>query len=165
MGDSDETVSAEKLYDVVKTSYDEETKRYSDLNDRAKFYLSIVGVYGAAALFKSDSLHSAAERDVWTKALAIATATVLGLSVASVALSARLCFYETPFEPKDVIEELDDDDEINPAVFYGARLADIAVAVARNSVTNDERARWLDIALYALVMGILFNVIFIVVLI
>jgi hypothetical protein len=158
MAESD-TIQPEKLYEVLKAAYDEETARYGELNDRGKYYLTIVGLYGAVLVFKNDSIQTPASSLLYHFFAAV-IGVALGIAVLCIAISARIRAYEAPFRPADIIANLRTGD-LSPVAFYAARTADIAVATERNIQRNDERSWWLRRALYALVVAILLTLIII----
>jgi hypothetical protein len=83
----------------------------------------------------------------------IAAAFVLSLLVMQVSK------YEAITDPNDVTEQFEDtpmDDEL----FFDNRIADLTVACERNTGVNNSKAIYLELAGYALVLGILLHAAF-----
>ncbi len=138
-------------YEVIKAAYDEELKRYSDLNDKGKFFLGICTFFiGGSALKLNDVFSGSCWCAYWSFALAFVLFTVSFLLVVS---AMTLAPYETMFDPYHYIDKLGptppSDEE-----FFDDRIADIAVAYRRNVEENDKRAKRLQRASYTMFVGI-----------
>ena len=143
-------MATEKQYLFFKSVYDEETARQASLQDRAKYYLSIITVYSAFILFVAEKL----KPTTFTHKLVFVVAVGSMLAGFLFSLwSMKISAYETPSDPNEIIDGFQtapptDDD------FFDDRIIDYAVAYERNSAVNDSKADQLTLAGYCMLVGL-----------
>jgi hypothetical protein len=129
-------MATELQYKVFQSAYEEENDRYTQLESRAKFYLTIVTFYLGAVAFKfSDVL-------VFTKSyripaiLYIGAGVLLLISLLLTILATRIRAYEAPFDPEKIIRSFTESPP-RDAEFLDKRMVDYAVATNRNRKVNN----------------------------
>jgi hypothetical protein len=140
-------------FEVFRAAYQQETERYTRLESRAKFYLTIVTFYLGAIAFKfSDVLVFAKEYRIAT-IFYIGTGILLLASLLFAILSMRIRKYEAPFDPEKIIKSFGEsppkDDD-----FLDERLVDYAVATNRNRTVDNRVANLLSVSSWLLFAGI-----------
>jgi hypothetical protein len=138
-------MASEFQYKVFREIYEEEAKRYSDLDSRAKLYLTIATFYLGALVFRYSDLK--AFNDVLKipfLAYILIIAPML-LALLCVIVAVRIRKFEGLFNPEQVLEDLGstppkDED------FRDDRIVDLAVATNRNKRQNDRIANYLALA-------------------
>ncbi len=150
-------MATQQQFSYFKSIYDEENARQTSLQDRAKYYLSLVTFYSAFILFVAQNL----KPDTLTFKLVFVTMIVSMLAAFLLSLwSIQISQYQVPSDPKELIHHLgkapqQDDD------FFDARLADYAVAYTHNSKVNDRKALHLIWAGYLIFAGLFLHAVYI----
>jgi hypothetical protein len=140
-----------KQYEFFNSLYDEESARTDELHGYGKTYLSLATFYSAFVAFVVEKLRPDTTA---TKILFLATVVcMLGAFFISL-WSMKVSNFEAVTTPRDVIDQFDEDEPMTDEEFFDNRIADYVVAYERNSVVNDRKARQVEIAGYAILMGI-----------
>jgi hypothetical protein len=150
-------MATEKQYQFFKALYDEESKRYEQLESRAKLYITILTFYLAAIAFKLDDVLQFFKLFSIPRLLAV----VAGLAFVSALLSCVIAIlirsYETPVNPEALLNSLPSSPPSDED-FFDDRIVDYAVATNHNSDQNDRAANALQIAGWLLVVGVALHV-------
>jgi hypothetical protein len=144
-------VATKQQYQVFKSVYDEELKRFNDLQNVSKLYLTILALFlfGSAAK-AGDTLAGAAP--AWRDTYFVAAAC-FALSFVTVIVSIGIQDYETMTDLSEVFDEFGDSPPTDEE-FLDFRLADMAAATKTNCKENDYRAKLLRFASWLLVAGV-----------
>ena len=140
-----------------KGLYDEENARQSALQDRAKYYLSLITFYSAFILFAAQN---AKPDTVVLQVLFVLIIVPMLVAFLLSLLSIRVAKYEVASDPEQMIHHFGHAPP-DDSTFFKQRIADLAVAYGRNSDVNDGKARLLSYAGYLLLAGILLHAIYI----
>jgi hypothetical protein len=143
-------VITELHYDFVNSLYEEEQERKVRLDERVKLSLSLITFYSAFVIFVVEK-----SKPVTMLETSIFILTVIAMLCAFLfsLWSYKITNYEAITTPGRVMQEAAATD----GEFRERRVADYRVAYERNSKINDDRARWLRIAGYLLLVGIAFH--------
>ena len=138
-------MATEAQYKFFKDLYDEESKRYSELDGKAKLYITIITFYLGAIAFKFKDVLDFTSSISYTKWLYSAIALVLVGALLFTVNAMRIRVFEGINDPEEIIKGFGkkpptDDD------FRDDRIADLAVATKRNSGQNDRIAKSLSFA-------------------
>jgi hypothetical protein len=153
-------MSTETQYKVFKELYEEEGKRYSELDGKAKLYITIITFYLGAIAFKFKDVMELTSSVTYTRWLYLAIGSVLIAALLCTVIAMRIRTFEGICNPEEVIQRFgptppSDDD------FRDDRITDLAVATNRNSSQNDAIARTLSLAsLFILFAGIIQFILF-----
>jgi hypothetical protein len=148
-------MATDTKYRIFKEIYDEETKRYSELDGKAKLYVTIITFYLGATAFKFKDVIELTGAVPCGRWLYLAMGSVLIAALLRTVLAIRIRNFEGICNPVEVIREIaktlpNDDD------FREDRIVDLAVATNRNSAQNDNIARNLSFAsVFILLAGII----------
>jgi hypothetical protein len=129
-------MATEAQFDVFAKAYEEENERYSQLESRAKFNLTIVTFYLGAIAFKFPDVIAFAKEYHIPSIFFIGTGILLVSSLLFTVLSTRIRTYETAFNLHEIIRSFGrapptDED------FLDQRLVDYAEATKRNRAVNN----------------------------
>ena len=143
-------------YDFFKLLLDEEDRRYSELEARARLYFTVLSFYIGAVAFKLKDLAEWFEHNRFPLWLAIVGGAIFSGALLFCVLAIQIATYESVNDPRAVASELDagvvsDDD------FRKARLADFVVATTRNAKVNDRTASFLAISAMLMLIGVAFQ--------
>ena len=143
-------MATEKQYLFFKSVYDEETARQASLQDRAKYYLSIITFYSAFILFVAEKLKPT---NITLKVVFVAAVGSMLVAFLYSLWSIKISNYEAPSDPNEIIDGFQtapptDED------FFDDRIIDYAVAYERNSAVNDSKANQLSVAGYWMLVGL-----------
>lgn len=146
-------MATEMQYKVFRASYDEENTRYSQLENRAKLYLSIITFYLGAVAFKINDigLFMAQFRIPIVHYLMLALFLLLALLLTI--LATRIRVYEGVNDLEEIIISLGAGAP-NDEEFLDSCLIDLAVATNRNSQVNNKVAVMLQWASYLLFLAV-----------
>ena len=142
-------------YEVFKSAYDEESQRHTDLESRAKLFLTIITAYLGAVAFKTTDVlvFLTKFRISFSWYLLLGACLVVALLFTVFAMGIRT--YEGVFDPEVEIRSyrgkpkpLTDDE------FLDRRIADLAVATNRNTRVNNKIANTLRWAGILILLGI-----------
>jgi hypothetical protein len=138
-------MATEIQYQAFRAEYDEESRRASGLENRAKLYLTIITAYLGVIGFKIEDLLKFLDKFNVPVTLYLVMAVVLVGALLCTVWAMGIRTYEGLFDPKKEIESFGKkaptDDE-----FRDKRLADLAVATNRNSKQNGRVATALQCA-------------------
>jgi hypothetical protein len=132
-------MATEAQYQIFKELYDEESKRYSELDGKAKLYITIITFYLGAIAFKFKDVLEFTSPTSYAKWLYSAIALVLVAALLCTVNAMRVRVFEGICDPVKLIKEFGDtpptDDD-----FRDDRIADLAVATNRNFAQNNKIA-------------------------
>jgi hypothetical protein len=131
-------MATDTQYKVFKEVYDEELQRYSELESRAKLYLTVITFYIGVIGFKITDVIAFTSTFSVPVTLYIITAGILLLSLLLTMAAMRIYSYEGVCNLEQVIDSFG---ERPPADedFLDDRLVDLAVATTRNTKINNRR--------------------------
>jgi len=149
-------MATKEQYEFFQFLYQEEDRRYAELESRGRFYLSIVAIFLASLLFKVEEVRASAAALSLPWWMVLAEALFLALTLLFVVIGALIRTYEGVTDPDDVIGALGKAPPANEE-FFDDRIADYAVATKRNAAVNDRTATYLQISgvTLALAMAVL----------
>jgi len=154
-------MASEAQYKIFKDIYDEESKRYSDLDGKAKLYITIITFYLGAIAFKFKDISEFTSSISYAKWLYSGIALVLVLALLSTVNAMRVRVFEGICDPEEVIKEFGENATTDDD-FRDDRIADLAVATNRNFAQNNRIASSLSWAsTFILLAGIIQFCIFI----
>jgi hypothetical protein len=133
-------MATEGQYKTFKDLYDEEGKRYSELDAKAKLYITIITFYLGAVAFKFKDVLELTNSIACTRGLYLAISLSLVCALLCTIIAMRVRTFEGICDPEEVIASFgasppSDDD------FRDDRIADLAVATNRNFDQNNKIAR------------------------
>ena len=137
-------MATETQYAFFKSVYDEENVRYTQLESRAKFYLTIQTFYLGAIAFKFDDIQKFSAALSVPPILFITGGLLVVLGLLLTVLATRIRAYEAPTDLQELLESFGSSP--TDSDFLDDRLADLAVATDRNSIANDKVANLLTYA-------------------
>jgi hypothetical protein len=127
-------------YEFFKFLYEQQSKRYEQLEARARFYLTILTFYlGAVAVSGKDLLPFLAKSHV-TRWIFSGSGVAFVLAIALCVMSARIRIYEGVADPERLIRS-SGEREVKDSSFYENRIIDFAVATSKNSKEYDKIAK------------------------
>lgn len=138
-------MATETHYAFFKSVYDEENVRYTELESRAKFYLTIQTFYLGAIAFKFDDIRKFSEALSVPPILFITGGLLVVLGLLLTVLATRIRAYEAPTDLQKLLQSFGSSPPTD-SEFLDDRLADLAVATDRNSIANDKVASLLTYA-------------------
>jgi len=141
-------------FEFFRALYDEEERRYEQLEGRAKLYLSIITALLAAFVLKADEVKRSGEKLLVPWPLMLVEALLLAAALLLVILGSLIRTYEGVADPEQIIDPYGQKPP-SDAVFFDLRIADFAVATNRNSNVNDRTARYLSAAGVLLALAML----------
>lgn len=147
-------MATKEQLDFFRFLYDEEERRYGQLESRAKFYLSVIALFVATLTFKlEDAQKSVAILGApWW--LVLVEGALLATALVFVVISVFIREYEGVADPEDIVNGFGDKVPSNES-FFDDRIADYVVATGRNSAMNDRAARFLEIAVSIIAVAML----------
>jgi hypothetical protein len=135
-------MASKEQYEFFRLLYEEEERRYGQLEGRAKLYLSVITLFLAAVLFKASEVRSsAAVLGIPWPVVAMEAAMLVG-ALLLVILGVLIRSYEGIADAGEIIEHLGDSPPSNDE-FFDDRIVDFAAASIRNARVNDRSARYL----------------------
>lgn len=142
-------MATEAQYKFFKELYDEENKRYSELDNKGKLFVTIITFYLGAIAFKFNDVAHFTEQVSYAKWFYLIIAIVLVGALLCTMFAIRVRSFEGICDPEEVIDKYG---EVAPSDtdFLDDRIADLAVATNRNSNQNDRIAENLALALVLL---------------
>lgn len=146
-------MATEMQYKVFRASYDEENVRYSLLENRAKFYLTIITFYLGAIAFKINDVTSFATQFRIPITLYFIMALLLLLALLLTIMATRIRSYEGVNDLENIIKSLASTVP-SEEEFLDTCLIDLAVATNRNSLINNKVAAMLQWASYLLFLAV-----------
>jgi hypothetical protein len=150
-------MATQAQFSYFKSIYDEENARQTSLQDRAKYYLSLITFYSAFILFVAQN---AKPDTLILKVLFVLIIVLMLVAFLLSLLSIRVSKYEVASDPAEIIHDFGEAPQ-DDSDFFDRRIADFTVAYERNSKVNDGKALMLAFAGYMLLAGILLHAVFI----
>lgn len=147
-------MASEAIYKFFQTLYDEETKRFAELESKARLYFSIASLYVGAIAFKFDDVVKLFKGVNLPAVLIVLDGTLFILAVLFCVLAMQTRNYEGIAEPYDVLHSFQTDTAPADADFFEARMVDYTVAAKRNSKINDRVAIWLSVPGFSILAGV-----------
>lgn len=142
-------MATKEQHDFFRFLYEEEERRYSQLEGRAKLYLSVIAIFLATLIFKIDDVEKSIEllRIPWS--VVLVQAALQASSLVFVVFGVFIREYEGIADPEEIVAGFGEAPPTNEA-FFDDRIADYVVATNRNAAANDKAARFLEIAVFLL---------------
>jgi len=140
--------------DFFRSLYEEEERRYGQLEARAKLYLSVIAIFLATITLKLQDVQASVQLlkvPLWPFIL---EAVLLASALIFVVFGVFIREYEGIADPEDVIESFGDEPPTNEA-FFDDRIADYVVATVRNTEVNDRGGRYLLVSVSLLAAAML----------
>jgi hypothetical protein len=150
----DPNVATEIQYKVFKEVYDEETKRYDDLEKRSNLYLTVITFYLGAIIFKLDDVRKFGDAFHVSMIWFAVIAAVLALALLSTVAAVQIRAFEGICDLEEEIAKFEGP-PISDSDFLDDRLADLAVATSRNSLQNERIALTLRVSSGLLLTAVL----------
>jgi len=144
-------------YQIFKTLFDEESRRYSELEARSRLYLTVITFYLSVIGFKINDVVEFANKFRVPLILYIVTAFALLLALLFTVASARIRNYERIADPEKIIRLLGESAPTDED-FLDARLIDLAVATNRNAIQNNRVALMLRYASTFIFIGVVLQI-------
>src|SRR5687767_8307242 len=129
-------MATQHQYEFFKLLYQEEADRYADLESRAKLYFTVISFYLGAIVLKFDDLQAFLTLTGVPVAVILAIAALMVVALVFCVMGIQIRNYEGIADASDVIDSFS---AVSPTDhdFFDARIADFAVATARNSEENN----------------------------
>ncbi len=145
----------ERQYGYIENMYREEVDTVNKLDNKAKIYLSICSFILTALLFKIKDISEVLEKSDYdfAKYFLISTYSFIFLALFFTIYTLKIYSYEYPTFTEIITQEFDD--EISDEDFVKNRTADLLVASEINATVNFRRSRFLVIASFCLLLGII----------
>ena len=138
-------MATEAQYKIFKELYDEETKRYSDLDNKGKLYITIVTFYLGAIAFKFRDVSEFTNSVSFAKWFYLVIASMLVAALVFTVYSLRVRTSEGIADPEEIIANFGPVAPTNEE-FFEDRIADLAAATNKNSRRNNQIADYLAAA-------------------
>jgi hypothetical protein len=132
-------------FDFFNGMYAEQTDRRKNIQDRAKFYFTIVSFYFGVILFKIPDVADPSKLSKTERWFSIASAVFLSASLIFTLLATRVRSFEIPCDPEKVLESYGDKLP-EEAEFLEDRIVDLVVAINRNRKENAKSAKQISLA-------------------
>jgi hypothetical protein len=146
------------LLQVFKGSYDAENERYTQLESRAKFYLTVISFYLGAIAFKFAHVLKFLEQYRISGAVYIGAGVLLSFSLLLTILATRIRSYEGAFDLEKISEDCKSSMP-EEEKFRIQCLAAYRVATRRTRRTNDRVANLLSASSWLLFGAVLLQLI------
>lgn len=140
-------------YEFFRSLYDEESDRYSLLIQRAQIFLGICTFFLGGLAFKADA--SLREAPFCARAAFIGGTAFFAIAFLLVILALSIYTYEGLADPATVIK--DGEDKLSDSDFLDYRIADVVVAVERNTSQNNKRAQLLFASVLLMFVGVVLS--------
>ena len=147
-------MATKEQHDFFLYLYEEEERRYGQLESRAKLYISIVALFLASLIFKVEEVQQSVAHLGAPWWLVVVEGILLATALVFIVFGVFIRTYEGLTDPEDVVNNFGDEPPSNEE-FFDDRIADYAVATTRNAAMNDRAARFLEIAVSFLAMAML----------
>jgi hypothetical protein len=145
---------SEAIYKFFQALYDEETKRFAELDSRARLYFSIASLYIGAIAFKFDDVLKLVARVNVPPVFIIVDGAFFIVAVLFCVVAMQLRRYEGIANPYDVLETLQAENTPTEGEFFKARVVDYSVAAKHNSRINNRIAIWLAVSGFSILCGV-----------
>lgn len=147
-------MATEPVYKFFQALYDEEAKRYAELESRARLYFSIASLYVGAIAFKFDDVIKFVARAHVPAAAIVLDGSAFVVAVLFCVLAMQVRTYEGIADPDVILNGFDEDGVPGDVDFYDDRVVDYSVATARNSMVNNRVATWLSVSGFSILAGV-----------
>lgn len=145
-------------YDVFKQIYDEEMGRCEELVGRSRLYLGICTFFAGGLAF--GLIDEVMQADGLTVFVGFTTIGLFLITILVLVGSARVFPYKAMDTPDAIINETrkkyGKGAHVSDAEFLRDRMENIIVAYRENRISNDTRARYIQVATIGMVLGIIF---------
>jgi hypothetical protein len=138
-------MATEAQYKFFEKLYDEQADRRKNIQERAKFYFTVVSFYFGAVVFKLQDIVQAKSHPRMEIVFGICSAVVISLSLLFTLLAIRVRAYEAPCDPEKWIENVGENPQ-DDLEFFEDRIVDFAVAANRNEKINTAAAIKIKVA-------------------
>lgn len=147
-------MASKEQYEFFRSLYQEEERTHEQLEGRARVYLSVIAAFLAAVLLKAPEVVKSAEalRVPWW--MILTEAIFLTASLLLILLALRIRAYEAVNDAEAIVNGFDGDGPSDEE-FFEDRIADYAVAAARNLKANNETAGLLSWGSWLLVAAMM----------
>ena len=146
-------------FDVFKDAYNAEDERHNHLGTRANVYITVVTFFLGALFFRIDVFLKITSESMEALIALLFTWCCLFVSLLFAFISLQIRDFELPFVPSEAAEELDEDG-MTEDEFLDNRVVDFSVVLDRNLEANNRIGTWLELAGYALLIGLTCAIIF-----
>lgn len=145
-------MATQTKYDSFRAAYDEEGRRYSELQSSARLLLVVCSFFlGGIGLRASDL----PEGSGLAFGLTLLAAIAFGMAFFACVRALEMLDYKPVCDPEQILEGLPDDgDEPSDEDFLDDRIGDIVRAMPQNVASNDTRAARLHVASQLILLGI-----------
>lgn len=151
----------EKL-EYMQKQFELEIDREESLNKKAQFYLSIISIILSTFVFKAKDLKEILDNESCTipTFLILTTILLIFVSLLFITLSMKIHGYARSTTMSSVKKEMIN--KTSDTEFQKHRIADIIIAINKNSIINDSRARKLQLSMLFMIFSIALGCIFII---
>lgn len=147
-------MATREQHDFFRFLYDEEERRYGQLEARAKLYLSVIALFLATLTFKLEDVQKSTALLGAPWWLVVIVGILLATALIFVVLGVFIREYEGIADPEEIVNTFGEEPPSNES-FFDDRIADYVVATNRNASMNDRGARFLEIAVFFLAAAML----------
>jgi len=150
----EQSVASEPVYKFFQALYDEESKRFEELESRARLYFSIASLYVGAIAFKFDDVIKFVGRAQVPAAVIVIDGAAFVVAVLFCVLAMQVRKYEGISDPDEILNAFDEEGVPSDDDFYDDRVVDYSVAIAKNSGVNNRVAGWLSVSGFSILLGV-----------
>ena len=147
-------MASEAIYEFFQTLFEEEGKRYAELEARARLYFSIASLYVGAIAFKFDDVIKFIGKANIPAVAVVLNGAAFVVAVLFCVFAMQVRTYEGVADPDDILKGFDDTGVPTDLEFYDDRVVDYTVAIARNSRVNNRVATWLSVSGFSILVGV-----------
>jgi len=147
-------VVSEPIYKFFQALYDEETKRFAELESRARLYFSIASLYVGAISFKFDDVVRLVARVNLSPVLIVVDEALFIVAVLFCVLAMQVRKYERIADPDELLDEFEAEDDLFDEQFFEDRIIDYSVATQRNAAANNRVALRLAVSAFSILAGV-----------
>ncbi|HEV7489052.1 MAG TPA: hypothetical protein VGQ65_25555 [Thermoanaerobaculia bacterium] len=147
-------MASEPIYKFFQALYEEESKRFAELESRARLYFSIASLYVGAIAFKFDDVIKFVNRAHVPAVVIVLDGAAFVVAILFCVLAMQVRKYEGISDPDEILNGFDEDGVPNDIEFYDDRVIDYSVAIAKNSAVNNRVATWLSVSGFSILAGV-----------
>ena len=147
-------MASEPIYKFFQALYEEESKRFAELESRARLYFSIASLYVGAIAFKFDDVIKFVNRAHVPAVVIVVDGAAFVVAILFCVLAMQVRKYEGISDPDEILNGFDEDGVPNDIDFYDDRVIDYSVAIAKNSAVNNRVATWLLVSGFSILAGV-----------
>ena len=145
---------SEPIYKFFQALYDEEAKRFAELESRARLYFSIASLYVGAIAFKFDDVVKLVGRVNLPAVFIVLDGALFVVAILFCVLAMQVRKYEGIADLTDIIDEFSKDGVPADGEFFRRRIVDYEFATKRNSAVNNRVASWLSVSGFSILSGV-----------